>query len=125
MRILTNILSHCNLFFILQSHSQTAWWYQNFLFDFVTKQQQTDNALPDWFFDMVRGHVESLRELVQEVDSHSKWPWLGLLQALQHLPADSEDMSNTMEERREILLRLIEADPDRQGRYRYLMSKLD
>ena len=70
---------------------------------------------------MLRGHVESLRELVEEVDSTSKWPWLGLLQALQHLAHDDDD---TVEERREIIRKLMEADPDRQGRYQYMLRKL-
>lgn len=67
---------------------------------------------------MLRGHLESLRELVEEVDVKSKWPWLGLLQALAHLPEDTTD------ERRHIIQRLSDADPDRRGRYLYLLNKL-
>jgi hypothetical protein len=107
--------------FISLLYSQTAWWYQNFLFDFITQHSSVANSestLPDWFLEMLKGHVESLRELVEEVDSQSKWPWLGLLQALTHLPDDTKD------ERRQIIARLINADPDRKGRYDYMMRKL-
>ncbi|GKY98100.1 hypothetical protein MPSEU_000767800 [Mayamaea pseudoterrestris] len=109
---------------------QTAWWYQNFLFDFITTTHNEANSsantsdtppLPNWFLEMLTAHIESLRELVEEVDSRSKWPWLGLLQALGHMPSGTD----TLEERHDIINKLMVADPDRKGRYEYMLSKLD
>jgi hypothetical protein len=58
-----------------------------------------------------------LRELVEEVDGKSKWPYLGLLQALEHTKGNNS-------ERREILEALVELDTDRKGRYLYMIQKI-
>jgi geranylgeranyl transferase type-2 subunit alpha len=87
---------------------QTAWWYQAFLLDSST----------DAHVDRIRQHLESLRELAEEV-TECKWVRLGMLACLGRLP-DSDSATKVA-----LWDELIEMDPDRAVRYRHMRAKLE
>jgi geranylgeranyl transferase type-2 subunit alpha len=107
---------------------QTAWWYQEFLLQFIQAecsgspdQPANDRALL-YHEHIVRPHLEQLRELQQETNSTSKWVLIGVLQCLQWISGDASD--DISEQEKEILLRLIQMDSDRKERYEHLLRKI-
>jgi hypothetical protein len=121
------LLPSSHLFYVLSSpitniNSQTAWWYQRFLLDLMSasNNQQQQQQQPAWYKERLQSHIDNLRELAQEV-TESKWALLGLLQVLERL----EIATGNEQERREILMKLIDLDADRSERYKYMLSKIN
>jgi len=101
---------------------QTAWWYHRFLLDYFFVQNE--NACKDQI-QVLQNHCDQLRELVEEVGTESKWVWLGLLLVLQKIDGGGGVGSPGYEhERRGILTKLLELDPDRKVRYQHMQAKL-
>jgi geranylgeranyl transferase type-2 subunit alpha len=86
---------------------QTAWWYQAFLLDSCTEAHGKQ----------IRQHLESLRELAEEV-AECKWVRLGMLACLNRLPDAATAAKVALWDE------LIEMDPDRAVRYRHMRAKL-
>ena len=113
---------------------QTAWWYQRFLLDFMTSssssspsRRNSSSGSGDFvavavndFQDILQPHMDQLRELQAEYPT-GKWVLTGVLQCLQH--GSSSLQENTVAERCRILEELIAIDPDRTGRYQYLLCQ--
>jgi len=91
----------------VEPDDQTAWWYHAFLLEWI----------PDLsvFHDRLLGQAESLRDLLSD-SPDNKWVLLGLHRVLDALLTGEE-------ERREILQKLQEIDPDRAARYRNMQAQ--
>ena len=76
---------------------QTAWWYF------------AQVLLPHLDTSVLEQEVEMLQDLVEEEDFKTKWGMLGLHQVYDRL--------GRTEEKRDILDKLVELDPDRKKRY--------
>ncbi len=114
---------------------QTAWWYQVFLFHYLTthvlirKNANLETLLTKYNEQIVQPHLQQVRELKNETNSSSKWVLIGLLQCLQYVKkchfiqsataVDHVDFDDMRQERRMILQTLIQIDPDRKERYKY------
>jgi len=114
---------------------QTAWWYQRFLLDFMTSSSSispshsssssNDGAVAvNEFQNILQPHMDQLRELQAEYPT-GKWVLTGVLQCLQHGSSSSSSslQENTVAEQCRILEQLIAIDPDRTGRYQYLLRQ--
>lgn len=122
---------------------QTAWWYQVFLFHYLTnhvlirKNANLETLLTKYNEQIVEPHLQQVRELKNETNSSSKWVLIGLLQGLQYLKkchfvqrlrsvtaVDHVDFDDMRHERRMILQTLIQIDPDRKERYKYKLRQI-
>lgn len=109
---------------------QTAWWYQRFLLDFMKEQLSQSssstslNSPESWYFvNVLEPHITQLRELQQEMENRSKWVLLGLVQCLEYSTNDNIiDNNNSNDERCTLFHTLMDIDPDRKERYRYLLD---
>ena len=123
---------------------QTAWWYQVFLFHYLTTNVLNRNdtnvtmLVTKYNEQIVQPHIQQVRELQNETNNNSKWVLIGLLQCLQfvkkyHVMCDNTtatatdsgvDMNEINQERRVVLQRLIQIDPDRKERYKYQLVQI-
>jgi geranylgeranyl transferase type-2 subunit alpha len=119
---------------------QTAWWYQVFLFHYLTtnvlqrNDRSTEWHVTKYLEQIILPHLQQVRELQNETNNSSKWVLIGLLQCLQFakkyqeidptLAADIFEVSDINQERRVLLQRLIHIDPDRKERYRYKLQQI-
>ena len=123
---------------------QTAWWYQVFLFHYLTTNVLNRNdtnvtmLVTKYNEQIVQPHIQQVRELQNETNNNSKWVLIGLLQCLQfvkkyHVMCDNTtatatdsgvDMNEINQERRVVLQRLIQIDPDRKERYKYQLLQI-
>jgi hypothetical protein len=125
---------------------QTAWWYQVYLFHYITtnvlvqnKNDTNDNLqqVVKYHDQIIRPHLEQVRELQNETNNSSKWVLIGLLQCLQFVKkyhinnptmatsdTSSGDMDVINQERRVILQTLIQIDPDRKERYKNKLNQI-
>jgi geranylgeranyl transferase type-2 subunit alpha len=87
---------------------QTAWWYAQFLLDFVKTKEE------DWYKTLLQEQIQQVRELAEEMPK-SKWVCLGLYMLLE-ATGDASELCN-------LLTRLKELDPDRRARYEFLMQQ--
>lgn len=94
---------------------QTSWWYAQFLLDSKHVFCSDDES---WYEELLGQQVEQVRELLVEMPQ-SKWVCLGLYELL----SSAITTSGNLNEREELLQKLIELDPDRRGRYEYLLKK--
>jgi len=91
---------------------QTAWWYHRFLLEYG----HVHCGKEAWYTARLAQHLDTLQELSQE--DNSKWVWLGILLVLERL-------NRSIEERKKILDKLVELDPDRRVRYQQMLSALE
>lgn len=122
---------------------QTAWWYQVFLFHYLTKnvfiRTDADAAMlfTKYNDQIIHPHMQQVRELQQETKNCSKWVLIGTLQCLEYVKkyhvvcnraaiaaTDDVDFVDINQERRTILQTLIQIDPDRKERYRYKLQQI-
>ena len=119
---------------------QTAWWYQVFLFHYLTTNvlRRIDDSAEQLLVTkykerIIQPHLQQVRELLNETNHSSKWVLIGLLQCLQfvknHQTAaasveDTFDINEINQERRTILQTLIQIDPDRKERYKYKLHQI-
>lgn len=120
--------------FCTEPDDQTAWWYHSILLDKImyTRQrsQSSANAVAwmsrDKLLARLNDQAELLRELLEE-SPRGKWVMLGLARVLEILidcgenseeDDDDDNVSNLKNERRDLLDKLVEIDPDRGQRYK-------
>jgi geranylgeranyl transferase type-2 subunit alpha len=116
---------------------QSAWWYHQFLLTWAlteVKEKQTSGTaeeaatLASWRAGMLQQQLELMRTLY-EIEPVCMWVMNSLVAMIALLcsaplasaGAGCVDMSALLAERSELLLKLVDVDPNHRQRYKYLL----
>jgi geranylgeranyl transferase type-2 subunit alpha len=124
-------------------YDQSAWWYHRFILNWMKTVLQgkdeskdkgssksiildTDTEFQQWCFDILDHQIENMNALMEE-DPQCKWPiecLVALLRIKNELKLKENDANaDLVDDIRGLLVQLKCLDPQRSGRYDYLLEK--
>jgi len=98
---------------------QTAWWYHRFLIDWLVASSEIPR---ENIVSILAQQVDTMTELIDEVQDEAKWGLLALLRVSEALQV-FEETDARREEMMVMLGRLEQLDPDRRARYAYMKDQ--
>lgn len=108
---------------------QSAWWYHQFLIQFAFKRMSINGESQQLLCDLLKDQYMKLQNLLS-IEPESKWCMTGIVYLLHAILMRSEttvlleshEVNMYKAQKEDLLLKLIQIDPNHSARYSYLLK---